>query len=200
LEIRKFLWPSIEGTMSARAIGVLAGLYLGACGLFPGLAWGQADSARPPAGVDANPIGKVLTAVGTVHIEHPAGVVVQANLPTSDPRQAKTGDLVYRGDVIQTGADGALSITFADGSSFNVSRNARMEVNEFVYDPNGHSNSTLLSLTKGTFTFIAGNIAHTGDMKVDTPVGTMGIRGTAPRVEILDDGTVKFSTLVEQKK
>jgi hypothetical protein len=28
----------------------------------------------------------------------------------------------------------------------------------------------------------------------------MGIRGTAPRVEILDDGTVKFSTLVEQKK
>jgi hypothetical protein len=28
----------------------------------------------------------------------------------------------------------------------------------------------------------------------------MGIRGTAPRVEILDDGTVKFSTLVEKKK
>ncbi len=56
-----------------------------------------------------------------------------------------------------------------------------------------------MSLTKGTFTFIAGNVAHTGDMKVDTPVGTMGIRGTAPRVEILDDGSVEFSTLVEQK-
>jgi hypothetical protein len=173
---------------------------MGASSLLSGLAWAQTDSARPPAGVDTNPIGKVLTAVGTAHIEHPAGVLVQANLPASNPDQAKTGDLVYRGDVIQTGADGALSITFADGSSFNVSRNARMEVNEFVYDPNGHSNSTLLSLTKGTFTFIAGNIAHTGDMKVDTPVGTMGIRGTAPRVEILDDGTVKFSTLVEQKK
>jgi hypothetical protein len=36
-------------------------------------------------------------------------------------------------------------------------------------------------------------------MKVDTPLGTMGIRGTAPRVEILEDGTVKFSTLVEEK-
>jgi hypothetical protein len=56
-----------------------------------------------------------------------------------------------------------------------------------------------MSLTKGTFTFIAGNIAHTGSMKVDTPVGTMGIRGTAPRVEIREDGTVRFSTLVERK-
>jgi hypothetical protein len=36
-------------------------------------------------------------------------------------------------------------------------------------------------------------------MKVDTPVGTVGIRGTAPRIEIQDDGTVKFSTLIEQK-
>ena len=74
-----------------------------------------------------------------------------------------------------------------------------MEINEFVYDPNGHNNSTLLSLSKGTFAFIAGNVAHTGDMKVETPIGTMGIRGTAPRVQILDDGTVKFSTLVETK-
>jgi hypothetical protein len=74
-----------------------------------------------------------------------------------------------------------------------------MEVDDFVYDPNGHSNSTLFKLTTGTFTFIAGAIAKTGDMKVDTPVGTIGIRGTAPRIEILKDGSVKFSTLVEEK-
>jgi hypothetical protein len=30
-------------------------------------------------------------------------------------------------------------------------------------------------------------------------LGTMGIRGTAPRVEIMEDGSVKFSTLVEQR-
>jgi hypothetical protein len=183
--------------MTARAIGLfLAGLSLGASSLLPSLAWGQSG---PPGGLDTSAVGKVLTVTGTARIEHPSAILVQANLPTNGTGQSKIGDLVYRGDVIQTGADGALSITFADGSSFNVSSNARMEVNEFVYDPNGHSNSSLLSLTKGTFTFIAGNVAHTGDMKVDTPVGTMGIRGTAPRVEISDDGTTKFSTLVEQK-
>jgi hypothetical protein len=184
--------------MSARGIALMAGLYLAAGGLLPGLAWGQ-NGAKAPPQLDVTPIGKVLTVAGTAHIEHPAAIIVQASLPTSGDAPTKIGDLVYRGDIIQTGADGALSITFADGTSFNVSNNARMEVNDFIYDPNGHSNSSLMSLTKGTFTFIAGNVAHTGDMKVETPVGTMGIRGTAPRVQILDDGTVKFSTLVEQK-
>jgi hypothetical protein len=56
-----------------------------------------------------------------------------------------------------------------------------------------------MSLTKGTFTFIAGEVAQTGNMQVTTPVGTMGIRGTAPRVEILKDNSVKFSTLIEIK-
>jgi hypothetical protein len=186
--------------MNARAIGLLlAGLSLGASGMLPSLAKAQNGTAPPTTLADTKPIGKVMTATGTVHIEHSAAILLQARLPASGAGQASTGDLVYRGDVIQTGADGALSITFADGTTFNVSRNARMAVNEFVYDPNGHANSSLMSLTKGTFTFIAGNVAHTGDMKVDTPVGTMGIRGTAPRVEIQDDGTVKFSTLVEQK-
>ena len=89
---------------------------------------------------------------------------------------------------------------FTDGTAFDLSSNAHMTMTEFIYDPNGRSNSSLLSLTKGTFTFVAGKIAKTGDMKVDTPVATMGIRGTTPRVEISDDGTVKFSTLIEEGK
>jgi len=183
--------------MTARGLALLAGIVLAAGGICPNSGWAQSATATPPA-IDIKPIGKVLSVSGLAHIEHPAAVVVQAKLSTGDT-PTKIGDLVYEGDIIQTGSDGALSITFADGTSFNVSKNAKMEVNNFIYDPNGHSNSSLMSLTKGTFTFIAGNVAHTGDMKVTTPVGTMGIRGTAPRVEIDDDGTTKFSTLVEQK-
>jgi hypothetical protein len=37
-------------------------------------------------------------------------------------------------------------------------------------------------------------------MKIDTPVATMGIRGTTPHVEISDDGSAKFSTLIEEGK
>jgi hypothetical protein len=133
-----------------------------------------------------------------MHCPRLVGAVVGFALP----RQRRTGSEIWRATVKPAAAvAGTPAMTGGTlGTSFNVSNNAKMEVNEFVYDPNGHSNSSLMSLTKGTFTFIAGNVAHTGDMKVDTPVGTMGIRGTAPRVKILDDGTVKFSTLVEQKK
>jgi hypothetical protein len=187
--------------MNPRAAGLYfaVGLTLTAAAVTPQAAWSQGVPGPAAGTLDANPIGKVMSVNGAGHIEHSAAVVVQANLPTGGADQAKIGDLVYRGDVVQTGTDGAMGIAFADGTSFSVSANARMEINEFVYDPKGHSNSTLLSLTKGTFSFIAGNIAHSGDMKVDTPIGTMGIRGTAPRVQILDDGTVKFSTLIEQK-
>jgi hypothetical protein len=160
----------------------------------------RAQTAQPAVqDATAQPIGKVVTATGSVTIEHVNAVIVQANLP-SQAGPTKVGDLVYQGDVVRTGADGLVSINFADGTSFNLSKNANMTLNEFVYDPNGKSNSTLFNLSKGTFTFVAGKIAKTGDMKVETPVATMGIRGTTPHVEISDDGTVKFSTLIEEGK
>ncbi len=165
---------------------------------------GPAQAQIDPAGsavqdLSLKPIGKVVTAAGSVTIEHAGAVVVQANV-SAQAGQAKAGDLVYLGDVVQTGDDGRVGINFTDGSSFNLSSKARMALDEFVYDPKGKSNSTLFSLTKGTFTFVAGAVAKTGDMKVDTPVATMGIRGTTPRVEISDDGTIKFSTLIEEGK
>jgi hypothetical protein len=183
-----------------RTATLLAALCFAATVLLVGSSFAQTNSSSPqPATPDTSPVGKVMTVAGSARIEHAANVVVQAAAPATGVDQVKVGDAVYRGDLIQTGTDGALGIVFGDGTSFSLSANARMEVNEFVYDPKGHANSSLVSLSKGTFTFIAGNVAHTGDMKVDTPLGTMGIRGTAPRVEILEDGTVRFSTLVEEK-
>jgi hypothetical protein len=178
--------------MRANAICVfLIGFQLAAASFLSGPARAQGDAAKP--------IGRVETATGSVTIEHVNAVVVQAKLP-SQADQTKIGDLVYQGDVVQTGADGLVSISFADGTSFNLSKNAKMTLDEFVYDPNGKSNSTLFNLAKGTFTFVAGQVAKTGDMKIDTPVATLGIRGTTPHIEILDDGTVKFSTLIEEGK
>ncbi|MBI5321708.1 FecR domain-containing protein [Bradyrhizobium sp.] len=94
------------------------------------------------------------------------------------------GDNVYQGDVVQSGSNSTVGITFIDGSVFGLASNAKMVLNEMVYDPNGSSNSSLLSLVQGTISFVAGATAKHGDMKVDTPVATMGIRGTAVLVEI----------------
>ncbi|WGS01657.1 FecR domain-containing protein [Bradyrhizobium sp. ISRA443] len=187
--------------MRIHSMSVLAASFiLALASLAPAPAQAQADSAQPAAqDSSSTPIGKVVTVAGSVTIEHVNAVVVQANV-SGQASQTKVGDLVYLGDVVLTGADGRVGINFADGTSFSLSRNARMALTEFVYAPHGKSNSSLLTLTKGTFTFVAGNIAKTGDMKIDTPVATMGIRGTTPHIEISDDGTVKFATLIEEGK
>ena len=114
------------------------------------------------------------------------------------------GDNVEKGDVVQSGSDSTLGITFVDGTVFGLSSNARMVLNEMVYDANGSNNSTLFSLVAGTISFVAGQTAKHGDMKIDTPVATMGIRGTAVLVQIDFDVPgqggapgAKFQVLVE---
>ena len=145
------------------------------------------------------PIGKVISASGTVTIEHTAAVLLQANLPSPQP-EAKVGDFVYQGDIVQTGPNAKAGITFTDGTAFNLSSNARMELNDFVYASSSASNASFFTLSKGTFTFLAGAIAKTGDMKIDTALATVGIRGTTPHIEVTEDGRVKFSTLIEDKE
>ena len=149
--------------MRTPRIAVITGLILSFGSFIPEAALAQ-NSVKP--------IGKVLTTQGSVTVEHVNAVVVQASLG-SQPGQAKVGDPIYQGDIVATGADGKVGIAFADGTAFDLSSNARMAMTEFVYDPNSTSNTTLLSLSKGTFTFVAGKIAKTGDMKIDTPVATM---------------------------
>jgi hypothetical protein len=191
----------VQFGIGARRAGVLRLLIVGGLALtlssaFSALAWSQAGGASGgPA-----PIGRVLKVAGSVTLEHKVAVPVLANLPAGGDGQAKVDDAVYEGDVIKTGANSSASLAFTDGTSFNISQNAQMELNEFVYSPKGKSNSTVFNLTKGAFTFIAGEVAHTGSMKVETPLATMGIRGTAPHVEILEDGSVKFLTLIEENK
>src|SRR5437879_6524720 len=47
----------------------------------------------------------------------------------------------------------------AGGGQTKVGDFVCMVLNEFVFDPKGTSNSTLFSLSKGTFTFIAGKVS-----------------------------------------
>ncbi len=116
-------------------------------------------SARELAALPAQAIGKIRTTTGSVTVTRAGGVVVQGNV----------GDLVYQGDVIETAADGAVVIIFNDGTAFNLASDARMVLDEFVCGPDGASNSARLSITRGMFNFIAGKVAKTGGLSIDTP-------------------------------
>ncbi|MGD9894710.1 MAG: VCBS domain-containing protein, partial [Dehalococcoidia bacterium] len=143
------------------------------------LAGSQAPGQYAQAGAQpgtAEAIGKVATATGNATIVR-NGVAVAVN----------SGDVVLKNDVMRTGGDGALGVTFNDGTTFSLSANAQMAVNDFVYQDGGSNNQAVFNLVRGSISFFASQVAKTGDMKVTTPTATMGIRGTTVVVDIVVD-------------
>ena len=126
---------------------------------------GQYAQAQPTTPADS--IGKVEKVIGSVTVVR-NGVAVALHV----------GDAVYKSDVVQTGANSSVGIGFPDGTALNLVANTRMALNDYSFDASGTSNSALFTLVEGTFAFVAGKVAHDGNMKVATPVATMGIRGT----------------------
>src|SRR5216684_6643907 len=94
-------------------------------------------------------IGNIQTAIGCGTLRRASAIAVQAMV----------GDPVCQGDVIETAADGRIGIRFIDGTVFNLSRDTRVVISEFVCRSNSTSHSALLEVTRGTFAFIAGEVA-----------------------------------------
>ncbi len=130
----------------------------------------------------ADSIGKVQKITGAVSVLR-NGVSVALNV----------GDVVYKSDVLVTGSDSKVGLTFPDGTALELLANTRMALNEYTYSSSSTSNQALFTLVEGTFGFVAGKVAHTGDMRIGTPVATMGIRGTTGVVEAVANGTYSFS-------
>lgn len=140
----------------------------------------QYAQATPPAPAASDAVGRVVTASSDSTI-----------LRNGVPVTVRPGDPVLRADVLQT-AGGTMAVTFNDGSTLNLTANTRIVVSEFIYSPSNTGNSQLLDLIQGSLTFISGEVAHSGDMRIGTPVATMGIRGTVGGVTTASDGTVQF--------
>jgi hypothetical protein len=140
-------------------------------------------------------------AAGTAAAAKVVGHVVKMTGSASIVRNGVTidinnGDIVYQNDVVQTGSGSTLGLVMIDGTTFNLTANARLMMNDLTYDATSTSNTSLFTLVQGAATFVAGQVAKTGDMKVSTPVATMGIRGTAVVLDInAIDGTVSVSVV-----
>ncbi len=109
----------------------------------------------------------------------------------STVRTISLGDSVVFNQRIQTGGTGLVQVLLADGTTFMVGPNSDLVIDSFVYDPNAGTAQVTASFTKGVLRFIGGQTSKTPDgVTINTPVGTMGIRGAMVDV-VLDppDGT-----------
>ncbi|MDZ4735076.1 MAG: FecR domain-containing protein, partial [Rhodospirillaceae bacterium] len=120
--------------------------------------------------MSANSIGRVEAVDPSSSVKRPDGSVSPLNI----------GDSIYLDDTIMTGPLGAVQIVFNDGTTFALGSDARMTIDKLIYDPASADNGLTATLLQGSFVFLTGAVAPaTGDgLVINTPVGTMGIRGT----------------------
>ena len=111
--------------------------------------------------------------------------ITRANVIVAQP---VVGDLVYQGDLIETGIDGLVSIVFVDGTTFRLYDRAHMVLDEFVFAAERSANSALFRVLKGRFSFFSGLLATTGRLMIDTAVAR--IQNTRPAAGI---GGLAFS-------
>jgi hypothetical protein len=131
-------------------------------------------AAAPAAAQDAQ-IGQVTTANGTVSVNR-----------AGQQHPLKIGDPIYQKDVIETGKDSSVGMTFVDNSVVTTGPDSRLLLDQYHFDSTNFRGNMLAKLQKGTLTGISGDIARSspGSMKIETPTAILGVRGTTFAVQV----------------
>ena len=127
---------------------------------------------------EAPQIAQVKKVIGQVTI-----VRSGAQLP------ARVGDPLFERDVIETGADGAIGITFIDNTVFSAGPKSQLALDEFRFDSNNFRGSMLADMRHGTLAVVSGDITRSspGALKIKTPTAVLGVRGTTFAVQVYGD-------------
>ena len=128
-----------------------------------------------PTQARAADIGRIKTVMGQASIVRGA-----QTLP------ATPGQTLSVKDVLTTGPDGRIGVTFVDNSRFAVGPNAKVSLAEFQFDDTTHKGSSLTQVDRGSLAIVSGQIAkeNRDAMKVKTPTSLLAARGTRFVVEV----------------
>ena len=138
--------------------------------------------AKPAAGT-VLAVGQIKSVVGTCTLTRPDGA----------PFRIKPGDTICAGDIIETTAGGRVGIRFIDGTAFNLSDSARVVVKEFGGDDDAPC--ALFDISRGTFAFIAGEVAKLGGLRIQTPFASIRGRAQSGGIGMLSLASLFFAAL-----
>ena len=95
-------------------------------------------------------------------------------------RAAVLKDDVRLRDEVTSRLDSSLQVLLLDETVFTVGPEAQLTIDRFVYDPSANSGGMKATVKKGMFRFMSGKTARTSRdaVSIDTPVASLGVRGT----------------------
>jgi hypothetical protein len=140
---------------------------------------------QAPSGQVVSAVSDAPGSVGQVATLHGTATVARAN---AAPAALKISDPIFKNDTLETAVDSTLGVTFDDETTFSLSANTRIVIDQFVYQEGGNANAATFNVALGTAAFVASLVAKSGDMKIATPQATLGIRGTTGVVEVPQGG------------
>ena len=88
------------------------------------------------------------------------------------------GSPIYRDEHIVSSKAGVGQFVFRDGTKLAIGPNSSVVIDRFVFDDSNSIKNLTVNATKGTFRWISGG-SKSSAYKITTPVGTLGVRGTA---------------------
>lgn len=93
---------------------------------------------------------------------------------------AEPGTALYRGDVLRTGAPGALGVTLKDSTRLSLGARSELTLQQFAFVPSENELGFVARLAHGTLLYVSGVIAKLSAdaVSVETPVATIAVRGT----------------------
>lgn len=124
---------------------------------------------------DGLPIGQIKTVAGEVSI-----------LRGGDRAAARVGDDVHAADVITTGFDGAIGITFSDNTVMSAGPDSEISLEDYRFDSDRFAGAMLTELRRGTLLVVSGDIARSASdaMKVRTPTALLDVRRSRFAVQV----------------
>ena len=119
-----------------------------------------------------------LTAFAGAAIAEPVGNVGAVNQSAEgDGRKLSVGAGVETRERITTDAKGSAQIVFRDKSTMTVGHASSVTINKFVYNAQQGVGEQSAKLTKGALRFVGGAVSHSEGAKIQTPSGSLAVRG-----------------------
>ena len=109
------------------------------------------------------------------------GDVTAYDTTTDQERKLKRRSKIFEGDEIRTGQQAKVQLKFKDKGVIALQANTQLQISEYEYSGlDGNPERSFFKLVKGGFRAISGAIGKQNpeDYKVETPLATIGIRGT----------------------
>ncbi|MDC2889457.1 FecR family protein [Psychrosphaera algicola] len=132
--------------------------------------------------------GQAQTAAGKTLVTR--GAVSAISSSGADTRKLKRRSPIYSSDVVSTGANAKAQLRMTDGGMIALKENSELLISDYKFSDDNGRGSVVMELVKGGLRSVTGSIkAESGDYKLKTPVGSIGIRGTHYEVEIVG-GTI----------